>query len=79
MVTKPATTEGAETAAKATFGRIARLGSEWREGKADERRDPSRVVRAAGVRGSSGIDGVSVERFAAGAGRYLAELHEDLK
>jgi RNA-directed DNA polymerase len=30
-------------------------------------------------KGSSGIDGVSVERFAAGAERYLAELHEDLK
>jgi RNA-directed DNA polymerase len=30
-------------------------------------------------KGSSGIDGVSVERFAAGAERYLAELHESLK
>jgi len=30
-------------------------------------------------KGSSGIDGVSVERFAAGEERYLAELHEDLK
>jgi RNA-directed DNA polymerase len=30
-------------------------------------------------KGSSGIDGVSVERFAAGAEHYLAELHESLK
>jgi RNA-directed DNA polymerase len=30
-------------------------------------------------KGSSGIDGVSVERFAAGAELYLAELHESLK
>ncbi len=30
-------------------------------------------------KGSGGIDGVSVERFAAGAERYLAELHGDLK
>ena len=30
-------------------------------------------------KGSSGIDGVSVERFAAGAELYLAELHDSLK
>ena len=30
-------------------------------------------------KGSSGIDGVSVERFAAGAELYLGELHESLK
>jgi RNA-directed DNA polymerase len=30
-------------------------------------------------KGSSGIDGVSVERFAAGAELYLTELHESLK
>jgi RNA-directed DNA polymerase len=30
-------------------------------------------------KGSSGIDGQSVERFAAGAERYLAELHQALK
>ncbi len=30
-------------------------------------------------KGSAGIDGQSVERFAAGAGLYLAELHEALK
>ena len=30
-------------------------------------------------KGSSGIDGQSLERFAAGAGPYLAELHETLK
>jgi len=30
-------------------------------------------------KGSSGIDGVSVERFAAGAELYLIELHESLK
>jgi RNA-directed DNA polymerase len=30
-------------------------------------------------KGSSGIDGQSVERFAAGAERYLAELHQILK
>ncbi len=170
---KPGTTEGAKTTDKAAFGRIAWLGSEWREGKADMWRDPSCGVRAAGGaasktapregrqgvgcerfggmqqpsesarlakqgreaagvkdrqlwwaeasiwtdrmvsalgngvkggkwfslvdkairletlniaweqvernKGSSGIDGVSVERFAAGAERYLAELHESLK
>ncbi len=32
-----------------------------------------------GNKGSNGIDGVSVERFAAGEKRYLAELHESLK
>jgi len=30
-------------------------------------------------KGSSGIDGQSIERFAAGAAGYLAELHESLK
>src|SRR3984885_9241099 len=30
-------------------------------------------------KGSSGIDGQSLERFAAGAELYLAELHETLK
>jgi hypothetical protein len=34
MAAKPGTTEGAETTDKATFGRIAWLGSERREGKA---------------------------------------------
>jgi hypothetical protein len=47
---KPGTTEGAETTDKAAFGRIAWLGAEWREGKADKRRDPSLGVRAKGVR-----------------------------
>ena len=50
MMVKPGTTEGAETTDKATFGWIAWLGTEWREGKADKRRDPSCGVRAAGVR-----------------------------
>ena len=40
MVAKPGTTQGAETTDKATLGRIAWLGAEWREGKADKRRDP---------------------------------------
>jgi hypothetical protein len=39
MVAKPGTTEGAETTDKATFGRIAWLGSEWREGKAERVND----------------------------------------
>jgi RNA-directed DNA polymerase len=30
-------------------------------------------------KGSAGVDGQSIERFAAGAERYLAELHETLK
>ena len=30
-------------------------------------------------KGSAGVDGESVERFAAGAERYLIELHESLK
>ena len=30
-------------------------------------------------KGAAGIDGQSVERFAAGADRYLSELHENLK
>jgi RNA-directed DNA polymerase len=33
----------------------------------------------AGNKGAAGVDGQSVERFAAGAERYLAELHEELK
>jgi hypothetical protein len=35
MMAKPGMTEGAETTEKATFGRNAWLGSEWREGKAE--------------------------------------------
>ena len=50
ITVKPGITEGAETTDKAAFGRIAWLGSEWREGKADKWRDPSCGVRAAGVR-----------------------------
>jgi RNA-directed DNA polymerase len=43
-----------------------------------------KIVRAAWRKvernkGSSGIDGQSIERFAAGAELYLAELHETLK
>lgn len=30
-------------------------------------------------KGAAGVDGQGIERFAAGAERYLAELHEDLK
>ena len=30
-------------------------------------------------KGSSGVDGQSIERFATGAQRYLAELHETLQ
>jgi len=34
--------------------------------------------KSSGTRGA-GVDGQSIERFAAGAERYLAELHENLK
>jgi RNA-directed DNA polymerase len=35
--------------------------------------------KVASNKGAAGVDGQSVERFAAGAERYLAELHEELK
>jgi RNA-directed DNA polymerase len=36
-------------------------------------------LKVARNKGSAGVDGVSIERFAAQSERYLLELHEDLK
>ena len=41
MTVKPGITEGAETTDKAACGRIAWLGAEWREGKADQAERPA--------------------------------------
>ena len=35
--------------------------------------------KVAGNKGAAGVDGQSVERFAAGAELYISELHENLK
>ena len=41
MMAKPGMTEGAETTEKATPGRNAWLGSEWREGRVEQAERPA--------------------------------------
>ena len=58
MMVKPRTTDGAATTDKATIGRTAWLGSEWREGKAEEAERPAGRRESGGSQNLHSTDAV---------------------